>query len=190
MLCLSLLSRHKIRDRGGNRHNFAFDTMTKVYREAVYAKEARYAGNPMYPEEGEPRSTNTSSASMNTSTSSAVSSLSAKREGTPMRTDKEKSVVNGNDSSKPSSAIRQGPRRSGVQLEILGLYHDLLKETRKMKDPQTRENLRHYIRSEFNGNIDIPRRCVTRIEWQLHYGRNKLEELRDMRPDSKFTLMR
>ncbi|KAH9589070.1 Complex 1 LYR protein [Trypanosoma melophagium] len=187
MLRISLALRHKIRDRGGNVHNFAFDTMTKVYREAVYAKDARYAGNPMYPE-SEPQSTNTNT-STNINTHAAVS-LSANREGTLMETEKENSVVNGNVSSRSSNAMKRGPRRSGVQLEILSLYHDLLKETQKMKDPQTRENLRHFIRSEFNGNIDIPRRHVTRIEWQLHYGKNKLEELRDMRPDSKFTLMR
>lgn len=49
---LTRLLLHKTRDKGGNSHNFAFDTMTKVYRDAVYVGQERYAGNPMYPERG------------------------------------------------------------------------------------------------------------------------------------------
>ncbi|KPI89937.1 hypothetical protein ABL78_0905 [Leptomonas seymouri] len=43
---------HQRRDRGGNTHNFPFDTLTKVYRDTMYATQERYLSNPMYPERG------------------------------------------------------------------------------------------------------------------------------------------
>ncbi|KAK7196968.1 Complex 1 protein (LYR family)/Complex1 LYR-like [Novymonas esmeraldas] len=44
------LVRHQRRDKGGNTHNFPFDTLTRVYRDAVYVPQERHRGNPMYPE--------------------------------------------------------------------------------------------------------------------------------------------
>ncbi|KAG5481089.1 hypothetical protein LSCM1_06767 [Leishmania martiniquensis] len=49
-LHLTRVSRHQRRDKGGNAHNFPFDTLTKVYRDAVYAPQEQYQGNPMHPE--------------------------------------------------------------------------------------------------------------------------------------------
>ncbi|KAG5508082.1 hypothetical protein GH5_07139 [Leishmania sp. Ghana 2012 LV757] len=42
--------RHQRHDKGGNAHNFPFDTLTKVYRDAVYVPQGQYRGNPMHPE--------------------------------------------------------------------------------------------------------------------------------------------
>ncbi|KAG5503697.1 hypothetical protein JIQ42_05920 [Leishmania sp. Namibia] len=43
---------HQRHDKGGNAHNFPFDTLTKVYRDAVYVPQEHYRGNPMHPERG------------------------------------------------------------------------------------------------------------------------------------------
>ncbi|KEG15145.1 hypothetical protein DQ04_00171090 [Trypanosoma grayi] len=180
MLRLSIALRHKIRDRGGNMHNFAFDTMTKVYRDAMYTSDKRYAGNPMYPEHDK--------ASVTGAALAGTSVLP--QESLQAQPERNTATTGSNSSTSPVDGMRRAPRRSGVQLEILGLYRDLLRETRRMEDPQTRENLRRFIRAEFSANSDIPRKFVTRIEWQLHHGRNKLEELRGMRSDTKFSFMR
>nr|CCC94321.1 conserved hypothetical protein [Trypanosoma congolense IL3000] len=149
---------HKVNDKGWNTHNFAFDTMTKVYLDAVYAGSATGPGAAPLPRQTSDTTPLTSSAA----------------------------AVPNNQVQQPK---RQGPRRSGVQNEILQLYRELLRETRRLNDPQTQVCLRRFIRSEFDRNIAIPRKFVTRIEWQIHYGKNKLEELRSMGPDSRFSLM-
>ncbi|AYU78049.1 hypothetical protein, conserved [Leishmania donovani] len=50
--CLHLthVVRHKRHDKGGNAHNFAFDTLTKVYRDAVYLPQEKYRRGLMHPE--------------------------------------------------------------------------------------------------------------------------------------------
>ncbi|KAG8348497.1 hypothetical protein TRVL_00672 [Trypanosoma vivax] len=157
MLRRSLWLHHRLNDRGGNAHNFPFDTTTKIYRDTVYAVDSRHNGNPIHPERPTP-----------------ASPITPKKE-LPSCPDIE--------------GRRRVPRRSGLQLEILGLYRDLLRETCRMEDEQTRLNLRRFIRTEFEKNRGIPRQFVTRIEWQLHYGKNKLDEIRSMSRNTKFSLV-
>ncbi|KAF8282030.1 hypothetical protein BCY84_18823 [Trypanosoma cruzi cruzi] len=178
MVNLSFCLRHKLRDAAGNTHNFAFDIMTKVYREAVYAKDARYAGNPMFPE----RQTSATAAGIARSppaSTSTVAELGKIQKGDQTGA-----------STSASSEMPRSQRRSGVQVDILNLYRDMLRALQRLEDPRTRKDLRKFIRSEFDSNRDIPRRCITRIEWHLHHGKNKLEELRTMRPDTKFFLVK
>ncbi|GET87833.1 hypothetical protein, conserved [Leishmania tarentolae] len=51
-LHLTRVALHKRHDKGGNTHNFAFDTLTKVYRDAVYLPQEKYRGSLMHPERG------------------------------------------------------------------------------------------------------------------------------------------
>jgi hypothetical protein len=82
------------------------------------------------------------------------------------------------------------PRHSGVQVEILRMYRSMLREVRRMDDLDTRRNLTAYIRSEFDKHRDVPRKNILKIEWQLNYGKRKLEDLQAMSPHTKFTMMR
>ncbi|RNF11249.1 hypothetical protein TraAM80_01037 [Trypanosoma rangeli] len=181
MVRLSLLLRHKVRDVGGNAHSFAFDTMTKVYRDAVYAKETQTTWNPIFPAQ----QANTAEAAAAASASAPSASTSTLAQGDTAK------KVDGSGAAAALSGVKHRPqRRSGVQVEILNLYRDMLRASQRMEDPQTRKNMRDFIRAEFDRNRDIPCKFITRIEWQLHHGQNKLEELRAMRPDTKFSLMR
>ncbi|KAG5507656.1 hypothetical protein JKF63_06605 [Porcisia hertigi] len=49
---LTRMARHQRHDKGGNAHNFPFDTLTRVYRDSVYLPQEKYRGNPMHPERG------------------------------------------------------------------------------------------------------------------------------------------
>ncbi|CBZ25628.1 conserved hypothetical protein [Leishmania mexicana MHOM/GT/2001/U1103] len=49
-LHVTRVARHKRNDKGGNAHNFAFDTLTKVYRDAVYLPQEKYRRGLMDPE--------------------------------------------------------------------------------------------------------------------------------------------
>ena len=80
-------------------------------------------------------------------------------------------------------------RLSGLQLEALGLYRSCLKAANRLEDISSRRNLKKFIRSEFDKNKSIPRRMVTKIEWQMHYGRTKLEDLVALKPNSKFNIV-
>ena len=81
------------------------------------------------------------------------------------------------------------PRMSGLQLEILGLYRSCVKAANRLEDPKSKMNLRRFIRAEFDKQRSIPRRMVTKIEWQMHYGRTKLEDLKAMKPNTKFNVV-
>lgn len=101
--------------------------------------------------------------------------------------------------SQPSIALQPAPpkvgrhqgnrkRLSGIQQEVLAQYRAFLKEVRKIEDHESRANLRAHIQSEFKTNAAIPRKLLSKVEWQLHYGRNKLEDLKFMRPNSRFRM--
>jgi hypothetical protein len=80
-------------------------------------------------------------------------------------------------------------RLSGIQQEVLVLYRNLLRETRKFEDPESRHNLAQRVREEFKEDSKIPRKLLAKVEWKLHYGRNKLEDIKAMRPNSRFRVM-
>lgn len=155
MLHCSQWLRHRVNDRGGTAHNFAFDALTKVYRDAVYGNNLSHSGNSVTPGH-----------------SAAAASTASPTSPAEMQ-----------------HQLPRGPRLSGVQREILQLYRDLLKETRRMRDLRTQANLRRFIRSEFDKGANISRKYITRIEWQMNYGKNKLDELRHMSPDMRFSLV-
>ncbi|CCW64940.1 unnamed protein product [Phytomonas sp. EM1] len=92
--------------------------------------------------------------------------------------------------SQATGARKAGPRYSGVQLQILNLYRRMLKEVFRMRDAETRFNLQKYIRSEFDQNVNVPRKHVAKIEWCINTGRRKLEELQLMNPNTKFCIKR
>ena len=81
-------------------------------------------------------------------------------------------------------------RHSGIQLDILSLYRGMLREARRRTNPAARANLHRYIQSEFRANRDVPRKEVSRIEWLLNYGRNKLEELQAQKANTGFSVVR
>lgn len=81
----------------------------------------------------------------------------------------------------------QGRKRlSGVQQEIIALYRSFMKEVRKFEDKESRQNATKRIRDEFKEGAKIPRKLLAKVEWQMHYARNKLEDLKAMRPSSRF----
>ena len=87
------------------------------------------------------------------------------------------------------SRDRGPPRYSGQQREVLCLYRDCLREALRLEDSASSRNLHAFIQSKFREGRDIPRKEVTRVEWQMHYGRTKLDELRALRADAKFHLV-
>lgn len=80
------------------------------------------------------------------------------------------------------------PRYSGVQREILSLYRELLRETRRMQDADTQSNMRRYMRQEFDKDAAVPRKHIAKIEWCLNTGKRKLEELQRMGANTKFAV--
>ena len=78
------------------------------------------------------------------------------------------------------------PKHSGQQKEVLQMYRDCLKEAWRMDDADTRQSLKLHIKHKFREHQNIPRKEVTKIEWLMHYGRTKLDELRAMKPNTKF----
>lgn len=78
------------------------------------------------------------------------------------------------------------PRHSGVQVELLSLYRQMLREVDRMTDPDTRKNLRTYIRAEFDKNVSVPRKHIAKIEWCMNTAKRKLEDLQRMSSTTKF----
>lgn len=273
---------HQRRDKGGNTHNFPFDTLTKVYRDSMYASQDRYLSNPMYPERG-PHGSSPPSAlrgapqtsSSSTDVTNHVGNIGVmSAAATPLsewmeELHHEHNISSGcggepHDAHQPShgsrvsaspasanhtrivrsapssplvadggpaastamgdEAVRErlrarifasskgstarpargnastggaataaaaaAPRHSGVQVEILNVYRSMLREVRRMEDAGTRRNLTAYIRSEFDKHRDVPRKNILKIEWQLNYGKRKLEDLQAMGKHTRFTMMR
>jgi succinate dehydrogenase assembly factor 1 len=81
-------------------------------------------------------------------------------------------------------------RHSGMQIDVLSLYKSLLKEAQRRTDAASRVNLAAYIRGEFRDNMKLPRKEVSKIEWLVHRGRNKLEELQAQKPNTRFNVLR
>lgn len=279
---------HQRRDKGGNAHNFPFDTLTKVYRDAVYVPQERYRGNPMYPERGAeaPPAAAAPSPSSNVTNhvgnigvmSPVATKLSEWMEeqqqqqqhghtNAPAAAQKSTNTAHTHDDGHPhhhhdpqhsaegraratpisrgaasaraaapprqpqqslppspgaavdDAALRQrlrthlfakkqrspssldgvlvadsaaaaAPRHSGVQVEILNTYRSMLREVARMQDADTRRNLTAYIRQDYEKHRDIPRKNIMKIEWQLNYGKRKLEDLQAMGKHTKFTMMR
>lgn len=93
-------------------------------------------------------------------------------------------------SSTPPKRGRYTPRRvSGIQVEVLQLYRNLLKEAQKLDDSESRNCLRNHVVKQFRANKEIPRKMVSKIEWHMHYAKNKLEELKCMKKNSKFRIV-
>ncbi|KAG8164790.1 hypothetical protein KVR01_005065 [Diaporthe batatas] len=65
-------------------------------------------------------------------------------------------------------------RLSGLQKEVLGLYRQCLRETRKKPDA-SRKHFQAFARSEFNKNLAIEKRDFAAIEFLLRKGRRQLE---------------
>lgn len=207
---------HQRRDRGGNAHNFPFDTLTKVYRDSVYAPQQRYQGNPMHPDlHSSDSSQQVGSSRVSRSPSGATAATSAKMEdissaAMPMAGDDEAmrqrlrasllkksqrrpiaaEVEATEDRGSPTAATATvAPLQlSGVQREIIGVFRAMLREVRRMKDPSTRIALQSYIRSEFDRQRAVSRQHIMKIEWHLHYGKRKLEDLQAMDADTKFSV--
>jgi succinate dehydrogenase assembly factor 1 len=80
------------------------------------------------------------------------------------------------------------PRRSGQQQEVLSLYKSLLMAAQEKEHPPTVSNLKSQIRAEFRQEKTLERKHITKIEWLVHRGRNKLEDIKAMTNTSRFTV--
>eukprot|EP01027_Heterolobosea_sp_BB2_P012228 GEZU01017737.1.p2 GENE.GEZU01017737.1~~GEZU01017737.1.p2 ORF type:complete len:146 (-),score=30.30 GEZU01017737.1:177-614(-) len=76
----------------------------------------------------------------------------------------------------------QVSRHSGLQKQVLSLYKSLLRAA-NTKEPEKREDLKTYIRSEFRQNMTLPKNEVMRIEWLVANGKNQLEILNSKQTD-------
>ncbi|KAL2284593.1 hypothetical protein FJTKL_08940 [Diaporthe vaccinii] len=65
-------------------------------------------------------------------------------------------------------------RLSGLQKEVLNLYRQCLRETRKKPDV-ARKHFEAFARSEFHKNLSIEKRDFAAIEFLLRKGRRQLE---------------
>ncbi|KAH9998883.1 complex 1 protein-domain-containing protein [Xylariaceae sp. FL0662B] len=65
-------------------------------------------------------------------------------------------------------------RLSGLQKEVLSLYRNCLRASRK-KPPESRPNFESFLRSEFSKNIKVDKRDFAAIEFLLRKGRRQLE---------------
>eukprot|EP01060_Flectonema_neradi_P000275 TRINITY_DN10192_c0_g1_i1.p1 TRINITY_DN10192_c0_g1~~TRINITY_DN10192_c0_g1_i1.p1 ORF type:complete len:141 (+),score=17.23 TRINITY_DN10192_c0_g1_i1:61-483(+) len=77
-------------------------------------------------------------------------------------------------------------RGSGVQQDVRQLYRDLLREANKKLDPEVRDRLQDYIKSEFAKNASLPRMQFSKIEWLIRQGKNNLDILRNTDPMDGF----
>ena len=93
------------------------------------------------------------------------------------------------DAKNENGAKRKFVRHSGLQLEILQMYRSYMKVAHAKTDAESRENLKGYIRYEFRQNQELPRKLITKIEWHLHMGRTRLEELNKTKPTDKFHMV-
>ncbi|KAF4466629.1 Found in Mitochondrial Proteome [Fusarium albosuccineum] len=66
------------------------------------------------------------------------------------------------------------PRLSGLQKEVLALYRNCLRESRK-KPQATRPHFESFARNEFSRNMSIDKRDFAAIEFLLRKGRRQLE---------------
>lgn len=89
-------------------------------------------------------------------------------------------------STPPRRNRRATSQYSGVQREVLFLYRSFLKTIEGLKDAQTRNNLREHVREKFDEGANLPKRKIDVLEWQLNYGKRKLEELDALGKNSKF----
>ncbi|KAH7274511.1 hypothetical protein B0J15DRAFT_386281 [Fusarium solani] len=65
-------------------------------------------------------------------------------------------------------------RLSGLQKEVLALYRNCLRESRK-KPQATRPHFENFARNEFARNLKIDKREFAAIEFLLRKGRRQLE---------------
>ncbi|KAL6869038.1 hypothetical protein ACO1O0_000361 [Amphichorda felina] len=65
-------------------------------------------------------------------------------------------------------------RLSGLQKEVLALYRQCLRESRK-KPPATRAHFENFARAEFARNLAIDKRDFAAIEYLLRKGRRQLD---------------
>lgn len=170
MLRRCFLVRHNMRDKGANSHNSSFDTFSNIYRDAVKPNESQL------PKPGE------SLRDLPLDGAPAVS----KRVPVPITREKPPKE------KKPAPMSFSGkhplPRRSGQQQEVLNLYKSLLSAAQEKEHPQTVANLKSQIRAEFRQEMVLERKHITKIEWLVHRGRNKLDEIKAMTNTSRFTV--
>ncbi|CAM1507228.1 Fc.00g068690.m01.CDS01 [Cosmosporella sp. VM-42] len=77
-------------------------------------------------------------------------------------------------------------RLSGLQKEVLALYRNCLRESRR-KPESTRTHFESFARAEFQRNLEIEKRDFAAIEFLLRKGRRQLEVysspgIKDVRP--------
>ncbi|GJN72973.1 hypothetical protein PLIIFM63780_007039 [Purpureocillium lilacinum] len=65
-------------------------------------------------------------------------------------------------------------RLSGLQKEVLALYRQCLRESRK-KPQSTRVHFENFARAEFAKNLSIDKRDFAAIEFLLRKGRRQLD---------------
>lgn len=83
-------------------------------------------------------------------------------------------------------------RHSGLQLEVLALYRDLLRAAGRKQHAATnaRESIVEQIRSEFRSSSRVPKTAFARIEHLFRKGKKSLEMLsqEQVRATSVFTV--
>ncbi|KAG5932044.1 hypothetical protein E4U53_001514 [Claviceps sorghi] len=65
-------------------------------------------------------------------------------------------------------------RHSGLQKEVLTLYRQCLRESRK-KPASTRAHFEQFARTEFSRNLSLDKRDFAAIEFLLRKGRRQLD---------------
>ncbi|KAH8177656.1 complex 1 protein (LYR family) domain-containing protein [Sarocladium implicatum] len=65
-------------------------------------------------------------------------------------------------------------RLSGLQKEVLGLYRQCLRESRK-KPQDARIHFKNFARNEFARNLDLDKRDFGAIEFLLRKGKRQLD---------------
>ncbi|KAH8815379.1 complex 1 protein-domain-containing protein [Xylogone sp. PMI_703] len=69
-------------------------------------------------------------------------------------------------------------RHSGLQKEVLALYRNCLRESRKKPDvslTNTRKHFESFARKEFEKGLNVDRKDFSTIEYLLRRGRRQLE---------------
>ncbi|KAI5466632.1 complex 1 protein-domain-containing protein [Mariannaea sp. PMI_226] len=66
------------------------------------------------------------------------------------------------------------PRYSGLQKEVLALYRNCIRESRK-KPTANRPHFEAFARSEFARNLNLDKRDFAAIEFLLRKGRRQLD---------------
>ncbi|GLU16265.1 hypothetical protein SLE2022_327060 [Rubroshorea leprosula] len=79
-------------------------------------------------------------------------------------------------------ASKKGPRLSGMQKQVLGLYREFLRAAR-LKPPEERHRIESIVTSEFRRNSkQIDRKNFLYIEYLIRRGKKQLDQLRS--PDT------